>query len=616
MSSKVIFVYLFFSLIAMNGTAETVLDTAQADRRLPAEKVGPFYGVVEKRGACVPGPCLPHSSIYPSPDTVKGGPAGYLPNHEIVGFAQLHTQGTGGTPSYGNFLISPQLGLQPVESDHASAAKDELGRCYYYRVRLARYDILCEVAPSHHSALYRFTFPASTNASILIDVARKISRSAALDDGFVTINRQSGTAMGGGTFSGNWNPAPYRLYFCARFSRKPDRVGTWTGNQIKAGDTNTVTAKKPLGAFAQFETRSNEIIYLKIAVSFKSPSQAAVWLDQEIPAWDFDALQEAARSHWNQALSAVDLVGASKEEERRFYSELYHTMVQPRDRTGDEDGWDPHSPFYDDHYTVWDTWKTLFPLMAIIRPDVVRDNINSFIARHARNGYVASAFIQGKEFKVGQGGNDVDNVIADAYVKGIKGVDWEKAYQVLLYDAQSERTENYRTNGFVSREEKTDYSWRLKSGSGTLGFAYNDFCVAQLAKGLGKMNDYRRFLDRSQDWTNVWDPTLQDSGFEGFVRGRHQDGRFASTPARKGYNTDFYEGTCWIYSYVIPQNIPGMVERMGGKQRFIDRLGFALKNKLIDFSNEPSFMTVWWFDAVNRPFLTSVLGRPAKKAVR
>ncbi len=570
-----------------------------------ADVVDPLVGVVKGRGSCVPGPCLPHASIYPSPDTTDGGPAGYLPGQEVVGFAQLHTQGTGGRPSYGNFLVSPQIGLKIVEKEHASPATGEVAKCYYYKSDLARYGIRCEIAPTRHAALYKFTFPASKDAHLVFDVARKLGQAVALDQGSVKIDAQSGVITGGGTFSGNWNPAPYRLYFCAKLSRKPDAIGTWQDAQVQKGRGEASSTKKGLGAFARFETQAGEVVYLKLAVSFKSQAQAAAWLEQEIPAWDFDALCVSAKAAWEKALSTVQLDAAQPGEARRFYSHLYHTMTQPRDRSGDNGNWESNAPFYDDHYTLWDTWKTLFPLMAIIQPEVVRDNVNSFIDRHKHNGYVGTAFIQGKEYRVGQGGDEVDNIIADAYVKGIEGVDWEEAYQLLRYDAESARTANYRTNGYVSVEEKHSYCPRMKSGSGTLAFAYNDFCVAQVAKGLGKTEDAQRYLQRSKNWQNVWDSTLEDSGFTGFIRSRRQNGRFTSTLARQGYNTDFYEGTCWIYSYVLPHDVPGMIEKMGGKKRFIERLRFALDNDLIDFSNEPSFMTIWWFDAVNRPYLAS-----------
>jgi predicted alpha-1,2-mannosidase len=596
-------------IVAGGAFAQSTLKT---DRL--SNVVDPMLGVAFRYGSCVPGACLPHASIYPSPDTLNGRTAGYLPGQDIVGFSQLHTQGTGGVPSYGNFLISPQIGLKTLESEHASPKADERAACYRYQVRLLRYGILCEVAPGRHSALYKFCFPASDDSHILIDTARKLGDYAVMSDGSISIDPETGVISGGGTFCGNWNPAPYKVYFSSKLSKKPASFGIWEDADIRTGVTQAVLKEnKRFGAFTGVNTAANEVIYLKIAVSFKSQAQADIWLAQEIPGWDFDGLKSHAAETWDKALATIDLENASPREMRKFYSSLFHTMVQPRDRTGDNGNWDSDAPFWDDHYTLWDTWKTLFPLMAIIRPDVVRDNVNSFIDRHKHNGYVATAFIQGKEYKVGQGGDEADNVIADAYVKSIPGINWDDAYELLRFQADHNRTANYRDRGYVALNENTDYCRRMKSGSSTLAFAYNDFCAAQVAKGLDKTDDYQLYLKRSRNWDNVWDPTAEDSGYTGFVRARRGDGGFVPTPPRKGYNTDFYEGTCWIYSYFIPHDVPGMVEKMGGRKKFIERLCFALRNNLIDFTNEPSFMTIWLFDAVNRPYLASYWANELRK---
>jgi predicted alpha-1,2-mannosidase len=566
--------------------------------------VDPMIGVTGP-GSCVPGPCLPNGSIHPSPDTLAPANGGYHrgPNPQIVGFSQLHVQGTGGTKTYGNFLISPQIGLAIDEPAHASTVDDEHAAADSYRVRLTKYGIGCEVTPTAHAAIYKFTFPKSTDAHLLIDIARKLDKTNALDTGQVSIDPQTGAITGGGQFSGNWNPAPYTLFFAAQVSKAPQSVGTWIDNAIHPNVTDAATKKQRLGVYLQWDTADNEIIYLKIAVSFISEARAAEYLKTEIPEWDFDAVQKQAHARWQEMLSLVTIDGASPQEQRLFYTALYHTMIPPADRTGDNPNWNSSAPFFDDYYTLWDTFRTFSPLMAIIRPDFVRDNINAFIDRHEHNGYVATAFIQGKEYKVGQGGDEVDNVIADAYVKQIPGVDWEKAYAILKYNADHARTDDYRNKGFVSVEGKHDYCQRMKSASGTLAFAYADFSVAQVAKGLGKTADYEKYLARSANWKNVWDDSLSDADFTGFPRSRHQDGHFADTPATKGYNTDFYEGTCWIYSYFVPQDIAGLIEKMGGKEKFVERLQYALQNNLIDFSNEPSFDTLWWFCAAGRPDL-------------
>ena len=561
-----------------------------------------------------PGPCLPFGSIHPSPDTLNPGNGGFLksdpakPNGGITGFSQLHVQGSGGVKSYGNFLITPQLSMQTIEAAHSSAFANEYATAALYSVDLTKDHIHCEVTPTAHAAIYKFIFPASNTATITLDVARKLDnpgpdnqKPITMDEGSVTVEPQSRVITGGGTYHGNWNPAPYTLYFAAQISKPAAKFTTWPESTAA-----TATAKKsPLGVAAQMQTNDSEAVYFKIAVSFVSVDKAKEYLNTEIPAWDFDAVRNAAQSTWEKALSSITIDGASDTERRKFYTALYHTMVQPRNRTADNPDWHSDAPFWDDYYTLWDSWRTEFPLLAIIRPDVVRDNINAFLDRQAHNRQVATAFTQGKEMKTGQGGDEADCVIADACLKQIPGVDWDKAYALLKDHAEHARTPDYREKGYVASDVKHDYDWRLKSGSSTLAFAYADFCAAQVAKDLGHADDYARYSARANNWKNVWDDSLADSGFTGFVRGRKQGGSFDDTPARGGYNTDFYEGTCWVYSYFIPGDVPAMTEKMGGRERFVGRLQFALNNNLIDFTNEPSFDTLWWFSANRRPDLAS-----------
>ncbi len=239
--------------------------------------------------------------------------------------------------------------------------------------------------------------------------------------------------------------------------------------------------------------------------------------------------------------------------------------------------------------------------------------VNSFAARLARNGQCCASFIQGEEYRTGQGGDDVDNVIADAWARKVPGIDWDGAWRVLEANA-ARRTPEYLANGWVADDAKHDYCWRMRSGSGTLGFAYNDWCAAQVAEGLGKADAAARLRARSGNWTNVWNEACVDgkSGFAGFANGRRMNGEFkvkrwrkkggptGPTDARGGYNEDFYEGTCWDYSFTVYHDIPGMIGKMGGRERFQARLEYALQNNLIDFSNEPSFLTIWLFDYVGR----------------
>lgn len=580
--------------------------------------VDPLTGSMRSAtGSTVPGPSLPNGSIWPSPDTLSPYNGGYNYSANIVGFSQLHVQGSGGTMTYGNFLVSPQTGvMSTLESDHASGKSGEVAQANYYKVGLTKYNVTAEVTPSQHAALYRFTYPAGTDSSILLDVGRKLNGQG-LKSGSVTINPSTRRITGGGIYRNNWNPAEYNLYFAAEVSKSPGKYGTWDQNGTYEGQATRTAGANKLGAYLKFNTTAGEVVSMKIAVSFKSVAQAESWLTQEIPAWDFDGLKSSAATAWNGQLNKIAVEGLTSEQKVKFYTALYHSMTHPRNRTGDNGNWTSTQPFFDDHYTIWDTWKTAFPLMSIIRPDLVRDNINSFLDRQAHNGRVTDAFIMGKDYNVGQGGNDIDNVITDAYVKGIQGVDWEQAYtNILKFDADRMRTPNYRNNGYVAVSEPLaapyDYSYRMASGSGTLAFAYNDYNVAQLAKGLGKTADYNLYNGRAKNWLNVWDSSAASDGFTGFIRGRNLDGTFQANNLKLNTtDKNFYEGSSWIYSNVVPHDVAGLVAKMGGRDAFVNRLQYALSNNLIDFTNEPSFQTIWLFanENVNRPDLASYWAR-------
>jgi predicted alpha-1,2-mannosidase len=605
-------VILIFSLL-LEASSSMIL--GQEERSLietkgedaPADLIDPKIGTLGTGyGSCMPGPCLPHSSVYPSPDTdATNQPSGYSPTNNIVGFSQLHTQGTGGTPSFGNILITPEVGLRIPENDRSSPKENEKAGASSYSVLLTRDRIQCDLVPAKHSVLYRFTFPKSADSKLLVDVARKIGSSKALIRGDVTIDPAQGKITGGGIYGGNWCGGQYPLYFTAEISKKPRSYGTWIGTNQKAGSTQAEIKGTEGGAYVGISTKENEVVFVKIAVSFRSQAQSATWLAEEIPGWDFDGLCTRARGAWNDQLSSVTLEGADRGEAGRFYTGLFHTMVQPRDRKSDH--WETGEPFWDDTYTLWDSWRTVFPMLGLADGRAFSGIVNSFLARHRHHhGYVPEAIVGGVETASGQGGNEVDNIITEAWLDRIPGIDWEEAYALQRYNAETMRTTDYKTKGYVSIEEpKTPYLKRMKSGAATIEFAYNDYCVAQLAKALGKQADYEKYLNRSTNWLNVWNPASAEGEFSGFPNARHQDGKFSNIPPAKGYNTDFYEGTCWIYSYRPTHDLPSLISQMGGRETFRKRLLFALKHGLIDFTNEPSFQTIWLFDALNRPYLAS-----------
>ena len=505
-------------------------------------------GIGVGKGSCMVGPCVPHGSVYPSPDTEWPSegrkippPSGFYAGDRVVGFSQLHTQGTGGVPSYGLFRVvfgAPSR-LEILEAHP-----------YRFRGRLSDIGVDVSVSATAHGAIY-----THTDGEVTIDALCKIARRKASRDATVTV--RGNEIFGGGTYSGNWNPEPYGCWFYA--------------------------------------TKTNGC--LRIAVSFKSVEQAKDYHRLELSGRSADEIAAAARSAWDGVLSRVSVKGLAHGTETAFYTHLFHAFVQPRDRSGDGLGWD-------DHYTLWDTWKTLFPLMTLVDPDMVAGNVNSFAERFARTGRCEACYTQGREYKVGQGGDEADCVIADASAKDVPGIDWQKI-RPLLESRWTGRTKSYRERGWVADGEREDYCWRMKSGSGTMSFAYQDFCAGRTLQRRGGNGEIAaRLIARGGNWTNVWNASSEDAGFRGFAVGRRADGSYLVESPRKGYNTSFYEAIGWEYSFFVPHALPELVRRCGGETEFVRRLDFAFGHKLINFGNEPSFLTPWLFAQAGRPDLT------------
>ena len=558
------------------------------------ETVDTRFGSERWHGSCPIGPCVPHGSAMPSPDTLypyegrtSAPPSGYYPGDPVVGFSQLHCQGTGGTPTYGLFLVSPTTGEGDREEDLASPFTVRTARPHLLEGRLEKWGIDVRLAPTAHGAIYEFKKvkvegegeQRNGDLRIVVNARRKIG----LRD-----------ACGG-------NPVKHE-------------GSVWRGNSSTVG--HWVPGSVYAGFYAEEERVEPDVVVFRIAVSFRTDKTAEEYFVRELKGRTLDAVVADAARQWEAKLGTIALVGADAAEERRFYSHLYHTFTQPRDRTDDFFGYEKGAPVWDDHYTVWDTWKTLFPLMAITDPAALASVVNSFSARAEKNGFCASAFIAGQEYRVGQGGDDVDNVVADAILKRIPGVDVSAAWSLLKQHA-AVRTRAYRQKGYVEENRRDGYCGRMHSGSSTLAFAYNDFCASAVAAKLGKADAAAELRARAGNWTNVWNAAMRDekSGFAGFVWGRDAkggwdmvddwDGSVVPMKPDKGYNFAFYEGTPWEYSFNVWHDIPGLVAKMGGQEKFVARLEYALEQKFIDFGNEPSFMTPWLFDFVGRTELTA-----------
>ena len=569
----------------------------------------------DDQGDTVPGPTRPAGSIHPSPETLTGSNAGYDKDAPISGFAQLHTQGSGGRTTYGTFLVSPQAGA-PIfdEPQHLSPKADEQLAADRYGVTLTRWGIRADVTPAAHAAIYRFQYPAGAPATLVFDLTRKIRGELASDGAEVTLDPVRGRLVGRVRTRDYWNPAKVDIWFVAQLDRKPTHWGVRTGETERPGATTATTPPDTkLAAWWQFDATPDRPVLMKVAVSFTSAERATELLEEDIPDWDFNAVRTGTQAAWNRELSRVTIDGVGDADKRRFYTALYHTAVQPRDRTRDQPAAERATPHWDDYYTLWDTYHTAFPLMMLTRPSAYAGNAASIVRTFERFGAAHTAFIAGRNYHVGQGGDEVDNILGEGLIRGVPGVDWKRAAAVALHNAWEERRPRYLIDGYFAvgdRSPEPD-NQRAKSGSSTLGFALNDFYAAKLAAAAGQADAAATLLSRSGSWRNVWNKDAASDGYSGFIIPRYPDGHFQPIDPKLGWdgkrydNVGFYEGTSWIYSYEMLHDIPGMVEAMGGRDHFAARLRHALETGLIDITNEPSFATPWLFSDVGRPDLAS-----------
>lgn len=612
----------------MASVAKSVRQEAPQLKINPTEYADLLFGVGSATSA---GPTLPNGSVHPSPETLEKDCGGYTRNQPIVGFGQAYISGSGGTKCYGNFLISAFTGAIELESaKRASYAVkgSEVAKCYEYRVELEN-GISARVTPAKNSAIYTFDYPAKNGCSLLVDVARKLDNDACMKKGSVTVDTENRSVSGGGLYSGNWNGIDWNMYFALMFDTEPTEIGVFKGDELipsesKSEMTVSIDENTRLGAYLRFGDCAKNV-KVKIAISFVSVEKAKEHLIAEIPDFDYDAIKDAARRKWRDALGVIELGSSDEQLLRRFYTAMYHMNVQPRDRTDDHGTWD-------DFHTVWDTWKTVFPMYSLLYPKKMSSIVTSFIDRVKINEAQGNGIVLGDEYMAaneylaGQGGNDVDNAIADAYIKGVKleKYGWEDAYKVLLASAEKMRSPEYVNGGYAIGNAKTvsgkPYTWRFKPAAATLDFAFNDKAIAYVARELGTREECERYEKRSANWLNVWNSKTESEGFFGFPQNRNADGSFdEGFDAHGGYNTHFYEATGWDASYINYNDVPRLIKAMGGAKTFTERLLWACEHSVnyynddhgkegyLNFTNEPSFQIPWLFctDEIKRPDLAA-----------
>ncbi|MES2393817.1 MAG: glycoside hydrolase family 92 protein, partial [Acidobacteriota bacterium] len=352
-------------------------------------------------------------------------------------------------------------------------------------------------------------------------------------------------------------------------------------------------------------TIAGQVVQAKVAISFVSVEQAKRTMEEETPGWEFGVVKRKATAAWDQALSVMQVKGATAEQRRVFYTALYHTMLMPSDRTGENPLWVSSEPYYDDFQAIWDTFRSSGPLLTLIAPDRQRDMLRALIDIYRHTGYMPDARV-GNDNGRTQGGSNANVLIADAFVKGMKGIDYETAFAAMKKDAEVPPSDlqkegrgglkDYNERGYVTLADQ-------RSGSRTVEYSYDDFAIAEVACGLGHKDQAKVFAQRSGNWQNLWDKDLVNDGFKGFLRPRKADGSWADPylTVRGTWPDFFYEGDLWTYSLYAPHDVRKLIELSGGDAEFVRRLDNLFLRGHFDVTNEPGFLLPVLYNWAGRP---------------
>ncbi|MBQ6162288.1 MAG: GH92 family glycosyl hydrolase [Prevotella sp.] len=620
----------------------------------PASYVNPFIGAstnVDAAGAyhglgkTFPGAATPFGMVQVSPQTIAGGDngSGYSYEHSAIeGFAMTQMSGVGWYGDLGNIMVMPTTGkMYTIAGREDGSVKGwrsrydkatETATAGYYSAMLTDYNIKVETSATTHCGALRITYPRNEQSRLQIDLARRVGGTA---------EEQYAEVVGDNTIEGwvrctpdcgGWGDgdgkAVYTIYFHAEANRPLDNYGFWSAdipsdisrhnNDVNSAAYQERVAKaaiirgenkiqgRHVGFFAEFPTEPGEQIELKIAISFVDIEGARKNFMAEASGKTFENIRREAVDAWNQQLRCIEIEGGTADEKTIFYTALYHTMIDPRIYT-DVDGryvggdYKPHQS--DGTWTKrtifsgWDVFRSQFPLQTIINPTLVNDMLCSLItlAEQSGKGYFERWELL-NSYSGCMLGNPAISVLADAYAKGIRGYDIGKAYE-------------YAKNSSARfGNDKLGYTPGKLGLSHTLEYAYTDWCIAQLAKALGKKADEKEYLKKSQAYRNLF-----DNGKHWF-RPRNDDGSWVEWP-KNGRLEEWYgamESNALQQGWFVPHDVKGMTALMGGKKRVVADLQWMFMNTPQDMmwnvyynhANEPVHFVPYLFNQLGAPYLT------------
>jgi len=548
----------------------------------PVEWVNPLMGTDSKmelsNGNTYPALTVPWGMNLWTPQTGKmgNGWAYTYSADQIRGFKQTH-QPSPWMNDYGQFAIMPLTGLKNGkkrfnQDERASwfSHKAETSKPYYYSVYLADADVTTEITPTERAAQFRFTFPKSDASYIVVDAFDKGS--------YVKILPGQRRVMGYSTrYARGPLPKNFRNYFVIEFDQPFASTDTWQGDQLQEGRLETDGDHS--GALLGFKTAKGQKVHMRVASSFISFEQAELNLQRELGKDDFDVTRAKAKAAWNAVLGKIKVEGGTVDQTRTFYSSLYRMVQFPSklyeiDAAGRAVHWSPYNgkvlpgPLFAGT-GFWDTFRALYPFLNLVYP-----SINSEMQEGLANAFREGGFLpewSSPGFANVMIGNNSASVVSDAWIKGVRGQDIETLWQALKHGADNEGpmkavgragVKYYNELGYVPYDVGIN-----ENAARTLEYAYDDFTIYQLGKALGKpKSEIDIYAQRSMNYKKLFDPET------GLMRGKNRDGSFQAPFNPFKWGDAFTEGNSWHYSWSVFHDVDGLVQLMGGRKAFVDKL--------------------------------------------
>jgi predicted alpha-1,2-mannosidase len=580
-----------------------------------------------------PGPAVPFGMLQWSPDT-PGAYAGYsYDSNKIRGFSLTHA--SVGCRQYGDVPILPvvgDVGAAPWDRTETFSHSTEVAEAGRYAVTLADSNVRVDLTSTTRTGLAAWTFPATEQARVLVKAGASLNGNKA-----ATLRTVGDREVVGSATTGDFcdKQHSYTVHFALRFDRPFTTVGSWDGTAVSPPGTSIDVSGPRSGGYLTFDTRSDQTVHAKVAISYVGVEGAQQNMNAEIPGWDPAPIRAAGRKQWKDNLSRIQVGGGTTDQLRTFYTALYHSLLYPTtfsDADGRYIGFDSkvHSVSAGQrvqyaNFSLWDTYRCLAALQALLRPDVASDLAQSLVNDAEQFGWLPKWPVMNSESGVMSGDNAVP-FLASLHAFGARNFDTGTALKYMLKGAttpappgfpyqERQGVVDYQAYGYVPNDRAEQGHVRL-GASQTLEYAVDDFAISRFAQAIGKPDTARTYASRAQNWQNVFD------GGTGYLRPKDSTGAFpagpgfvAPSPGQFGQN-GFDEGNAAQYNYFVPQNMAGLITAMGGRDAvnrradtFFQQLNVGPNTPYQWSGNEVDFATPWLYDYTGQPWKTQEVVR-------